>query len=303
MSNILSKTRYAELFKDKSKLRKFIFKTIIEFIMILGGAFIAAFAVEDILVPCKIMDGGIVGVSIIISTLSGFPLSILTFLLNIPFLIIGTIKLGKTFLVKASFAMLAFSLSLDFFTKYINIDLTNESLLAVVFGGVILGAGVGLVIRYGGCLDGTEIVALMLNKKFNLPVGQVVLVFNVIIYGTAGMLFGLDRAMFSLLTYFVTSKVLDFVESGIEQAKAAIIITDNPEWIAEQLHVRLGRTVTIMEGEGRFSGKKSVLYCVLTRLEINELRNIVHELDSSAFVAISDVSEIIGNHIKKKKDN
>lgn len=303
MSNILSKTRYAELFKDKTKLRKFIFKTIIEFIMILGGAFIAAFAVEDILVPCKIMDGGIVGVSIIISTLSGFPLSILTFLLNIPFLIIGTIKLGKTFLVKASFAMLAFSLSLDFFTKYINIDLTNESLLAVVFGGVILGAGVGLVIRYGGCLDGTEIVALMLNKKFNLPVGQVVLVFNVIIYGIAGMLFGLDRAMFSLLTYFVTSKVLDFVESGIEQAKAAIIITDNPEWIAEQLHVRLGRTVTIMEGEGRFSGKKSVLYCVLTRLEINELRNIVHELDSSAFVAISDVSEIIGNHIKQKKDN
>ena len=126
-----------------------------------------------------------------------------------------------------------------------------------------------------------------------------VLIFNIVIFVVAGFIFGFDRAMYSLLTYFITSKVLDIVESGLEQTKAAMIITNDSEEISHQIYKRLGRTVTIMEGEGLVSGKKVVLYCVLTRFEIHELKEIIKDTDASAFIAISDVSEIIGTHIKK----
>ena len=157
----------------------------------------------------------------------------------------------------------------------------------------------GLVIRFGGCLDGTETVAILLNKKFKLPVGKVVLIFNVIIFISAGFVFDFERAMYSLLTYFITSKALDVIESGLEQTKAAMIITDDAKEISHLIYKRLGRTVTIMEGEGLVSGKKVVLYCVMTRFEVHELKDIVNSTDASAFIAISDVSEIIGNHVKR----
>lgn len=273
------------------------FSLVIDFAALFLGAVIAAFAIEEFLVPCTILDGGIVGVSIIISTLSGFHLSILTIILNIPFLLIGFKRLGHEFVIKSVFAMLVFSAFLEVFSTFANA--TEEYLLAVSFGGVILGVGVGIVIRFGGCLDGTEAVAILLNKKYKFPVGTVVLVFNVIIYIVAGFLFGFDRAMYSLLTYFITSKILDMVEGGLEQAKAAMIITNDSKEIADEIYKRLGRTVTIMEGEGLVSGKKVVLYCVLTRFEIHELKDIIKSIDTSAFIAVSDVSEIIGNHIKR----
>ena len=193
--------------------------------------------------------------------------------------------------------MIIFSIFLEIFKPLQ--QFTDEMLLAVCFGGVILGAGVGLVIRFGGCLDGTESVAILINRKFSFPVGRTVLIFNVIIYAIAGFLFGFDRAMYSLLTYFITSRILDLVETGLEQAKAAMIITDEGEEIANQIYQHLGRTVTMLEGEGLISGKKVVLYCVLTRMEIFELKKVIHSADASAFVTVSDVSEIIGNHIKK----
>lgn len=272
-------------------------KLILEFLMCAVGAIIAAFAIEEFLAPNTILDGGVVGISMMINALSGFSLSILTILINIPFVIIGGRRLGWMFIIKTAFSMAVFAIFLAVF-EHLK-AFTDETLLAVCFGGVILGAGVGLVIRGGGCLDGTESVAILLNKKFNTPVGTVVLIFNVIIYIVAGFLFGWDRAMYSLLTYFITSRVLNFVEGGLEQAKAAMIITEDAKQVAEQIYKRLGRTVTIMEGEGLVSGKKTVLYCVITRLEVNTLKNIVNSLDSSSFVAVSDVSEIIGTHIKK----
>lgn len=271
---------------------------IFEFLMITVGAVIAAFAIEEFLVPCLILDGGVVGISIIISSLTKIKLSILTFALNIPFLIVGTKKLGKMFICKSTYAMIVFSLSLETFADFTNA--TEDYLLAVCFGGVILGAGVGLIIRYGGCLDGTETVAILLNRKTGLPVGQTVLVFNVLIFAAAGLLFGLDRAMYSLLTYFITSKVLDIIENGINQAKAAMIITNDATEVSNRIFQEMGRTVTIMEGTGLVSGKKAVLYCVLTRFEISELKRIINSIDASAFVSVSDVSEIIGNHIKSK---
>ena len=273
------------------------FRLIGEFFGILAGACIAAFAIEEFLVPCTILDGGVVGIGIMVNSLTGLSLSLLTVAFNIPFLIIGSRKMGKMFIVKSSFAMVTFSAFLEVFARLT--DATHENLLAVCFGGVVLGIGVGLVIRFGGCLDGTETVAILLNKRFKFPVGKVVLTFNVVIYIVAGFLFGFDRAMYSLLTYFITSKVLDIVENGAEQAKAAMIITNDAKEISNRIFEKLGRTVTIMEGEGLVSGKKVVLYCVLTRFEIHELRDIIDSVDSSAFVAVSDVSEIIGTHIKK----
>ena len=237
-------------------------------------------------------------IGIIISTLSKIPLSILTICLNIPFLIFGAKKLGKMFIIKSAYSMAVFSVFLEVFAPLQNV--TQEYLLAVCFGGVILGAGVGIVIKFGGCLDGTETAAILINKKFHFSVGGFVLICNVIIFALAGIVLNsFDRAMYSLLTYFITSKILDIVESGMEQTKAAMIITNDAKEISEKIYTRLGRTVTIMEGEGLVSGKKVVLYCVLTRFEIHELKDIIKTIDSSAFIAVSDVSEIIGNHVKK----
>ena len=280
-------------------MKKTTLKNILEYFFIVIGAVIAAFAIEEFLVPCLILDGGIVGISIIINNLTGFQLGLLTIILNIPFLIIGAKKMGHAFIIRSLFAMIVFSISLEVFSGFVNA--TDEYLLAVCFGGVILGIGVGLVIRFGGCLDGTETVAILLNKKFGWAVGQIVLTFNIFIYSIAGLLFGWDRAMYSLLTYFITSKVLDMIENGLDQAKAAMIITNDATAISDMIYERLGRTVTIMEGEGLVSGKKVVLYCVMTRFEIAELKNIIKAIDDSAFVTVSDVSEIIGNHIKMKK--
>ena len=270
---------------------------LLELFFITLGAVIAAFAIEEFLVGCTILDGGVVGISIMLNSLFRIPLGLLTVLLNIPFLIVGSRKMGKMFIAKSAYAMLIFSVFLEVFEPLRNI--TEDYLLAVCFGGVILGLGVGLVIRFGGCLDGTETVAILLNKKFKFPVGQTVLVFNIGIFTMAGFFFGFDRAMYSLLTYFITSKVLDIVENGTQQTKAAMIITDDAKEITDRIYRQLGRTVTIMEGEGLVSGKKAILYCVLTRLEVRELRDIINTVDSSAFIAISDVSEIIGSHIKK----
>ena len=273
---------------------------IFSYVTLVVGAIIAAFSIEEFLVPCTILDGGVVGVSIMINNLSRIPLGVLTLVLNLPFLVVGMRKLGIEFIAKSAVAMVTFSIFLGIFAPLTN--MTQDYLLAVCFGGVFLGIGVGLVIRSGGCLDGTETVAIFLNRRFNLPVGQTVLFINVIIYTIAGFLFGFDRAMYSLLTYFITSKVIDFVETGVEQAKAAMIITNEGRSIADEIYKKMGRTVTMLEGEGLISGKKVVLYCVLNRLEIYELKHLIKEVDASAFITISDVSEIIGNHIKKKAD-
>ena len=275
-------------------------KEIFSYVMVAVGAMIAAFSIEEFLVPCTILDGGVVGISIMLNNLSKIPLGVLTLALNFPFLIVGMRKLGTKFIAKSAVAMVTFSSFLGVFAPLTN--MTEDYLLAVCFGGVFLGPGVGLVIRSGGCLDGTETVAIFLNRRLNLPVGQTVLFINIMIYTTAGFLFGFDRAMYGLLTYFITSKVIDFVETGVEQAKSAMIITNEGRRIADVIYKKMGRTVTILEGEGLISGKKVVLYCVLNRLEIYQLKQLIEEVDASAFITISDVSEIIGNHIKQKAD-
>ena len=280
---------------------EYIFKQwIAPLFMITVGAVIAAFALEEFLVPFTILDGGVVGISMIISQLSGIPLGVLTIALNIPFMSVGFKRLGMRFLVKAIYAMVVFSSFLGVFEHMKAV--TEQEILVVVFGGVLLGIGVGLILRYGGCLDGTEIVAMLLSHHMEFSVGQIVLFFNIIIYAVAGLLFGPDRALYSLLTYFITSKVIDIVENGMEQGKSVMIITDHGKDIADKIYSQLGRTCTQMEGKGMVSnGKKTVLYCVITRVEVPAIKKIINDADVSAFMTISDVSEIVGNHIKKKK--
>ncbi len=283
-----------------SSNNKKIMENFLSFLLITIGATLAAIALEIFLVPNNIIDGGIIGISIMISYVTKVKLSILTFVLNIPFLILGYKQLGKGFLVKAAYAMIVFSVLLEEFKPVP--ELTSDIMLATVFGGLLLGIGVGFVIKFGACLDGTEVVAILINKRTPFSVGQVVMFFNFFIYTTASLLFGWDRALYSIMTYFITFKIIDMVSEGFEQAKAAMIITNHGEEIANSIYKRLGRTVTMLEGEGLISGKKVVLYAVVTRIEIPELKRIVAADDYSAFVTITDVNEIVGKHIKKKKD-
>ena len=271
-------------------------RRLISFIMLTTGSIIAAYALESFLIPNTILDGGVTGISIIVSKITNLPVSLLVLILNIPFVYIGYKNLGRGFLIRAVYSMVLFSVSLSVFRYYE--PLTEQMLLATVFGGILLGIGVGLVIHFGGCVDGTESVALVISKKTTLSIGQVVLVFNLVIYSVAGLIFGLDRAMYSLLTYFITFKVIDFVSEGFEQVKAALIVTEKGTDMAKEIYKRLGRTVTTIRGKGLISGDKEVMYCVLTRMEIYELRHIAEEMDESAFITILEVSDIIGQHIK-----
>ena len=282
---------------EKLKTKKY--QTLINFLMLTLGSIIGAFALETILIPNTILDGGVTGISIIISKLTSIPLSILVLILNIPFVYIGYKNMGKGFLMRAVYSMVLFSLSLSYFAYFDT--LIDTILLATVYGGALLGLGVGLVIHAGGCVDGTESVSLVISKKTSLSVGQVVLIFNLIIYFVAGFIFGIDRALYSLLTYFITYKVIDLVSEGFEQAKAALIVTEKGTDMAEEIYKKLGRTVTKLKGKGLISGEKEVLYCVLTRIEVFELKRICENLDQSSFISILEVSEIIGDHIKSNK--
>ena len=280
----------------KALVKNKFFKNIFSFIIMTSGAVLAACALETFLIPNTILDGGVTGLSIIINKLSGFSLSLLVLFLNIPFVYVGFKNLGKTFLFRAVYCMVLFSISLEFF-KDLN-PFTEDMLLATVYGGSLLGIGVGLVIRFGGCIDGTESVAIVISKKTNFSVGQIVMCYNMILYSVAGFIFGWDRALYSLLTYFITFKVIDFISEGLEQAKAAMIITSKGTHLSNEIYKRLGRTTTTIKGKGLISGEKEVMYCVITRVEIFELKRLVEEMDESAFITILEVSDIIGNHIK-----
>ena len=279
-------------------MKQFLKEHLFPVLMLIIGAACAAFSIECFLIPNTILDGGVTGISMMINYTSGIALSILIVVINIPFFIIGFKALGKRFLFRGVFSTVAFALFLEVFKGVETV--TNSEMLAVVFGGVLLGVGVGLVLRYGGCLDGTEIAAMLLSRKVGVSTGGIIFMINIFIYLTAGLLFGWDRALLSLLTYFITFKIIDLVEEGMNQARAAMIITEHAEKLADAIYAKLGRTCTFINAEWLVSGSgKTVLYCVITRVEVNELKRIIKDSDVSAFVTISEVSEILGNHIKR----
>jgi uncharacterized membrane-anchored protein YitT (DUF2179 family) len=268
-------------------------------IAILIGAILMAAGLEIFLVPNSVIDGGITGISIMLAHLTGLPLGIFIFILNLPFFYIGRKQIGKTFAISTVFGIVV----LSFFTSifYPIPAFTDDILLATIFGGMILGAGVGLVIRYGGALDGTEILAILINKKIPFSVGQIIMFFNIFILGAAGFVFSWDRAMYSILAYIIAFKTIDVVVEGLEQSKSVWIISEKNQALGDAINARLGRGVTYMNGEGAYSGEDTkVVFCVITRLEEAELKTIVEEIDPSAFLAIADITEVRGGRFKKK---
>ena len=282
-----------------AKEKHHILKQIVKYACLFAGSVIAAVGLEIFLLPNNIIDGGVVGISIIASVLTDIPLGVFTFAINIPFLVIGYKQIGKSFVIQSLFSIVVFSVLVSLLRPIPG--LTNDILLAAIFGGIILGAGVGIILRFGGSLDGTEIVAIILNKRSMLSVGQLIMIFNVVIFISAAIILGWDRALYSMLAYFVAHKAIDIVVEGVDEAKAVTIITDFPNEIAEAVKSRLGRSVTFWPGVGSFSGdNKTVIYSVVTRIEVSKLRSIITDIDDNAFVTVHDISEVMNSKDKKQ---
>ncbi|MFD0695053.1 YitT family protein [Paenibacillus sp. GCM10027628] len=263
------------------------------------GAALMSVGLEIFLVPNKIIDGGITGISIILSYLTNMQVGIFLTILNLPFLYIGYKMIGKTFALSTLFAILV--MSLGTLLLHPVPPLTIDPLLAAVFGGIILGIGVGMVIRFGGSLDGTEIIAILTSKKIPFSVGEIVMFFNLFILGSAGFVYSWDRAMYSLIAYFIAYKMIDVTIEGFDESKSVWIISDRFRLIGEAILDRLGRGVTYLEGEGGFSGdNKKVIFCVITRLEEAKLKSIVEELDPAAFLAVGNIHDVKGGRFKKR---
>ncbi|HWR08626.1 YitT family protein [Sporomusa sp.] len=270
-----------------------------KYLTLFVGSIFAAIGLEIFLVPNQIIDGGIVGIAIMSSHITGIDLSIFVILLNLPFLYIGYKQIGKSFALSTLFSII--SLAGWVYVLHPVPELTQDLFLAAVFGGIILGLGVGLIIRNGGSLDGTEIMAILLDKKSGFSVGEIIMFFNLFILSSAGLVFSWEKAMYSLVAYFIAFKVIDVTIEGLDESKGVIIVSDNPDEIAEALMARLGRGVTVLHGAGGFTGEpKKVLYSVITRLEIAKLKSIIYEKDEGAFVTIQEVHDVLGGRVKKK---
>lgn len=290
-TEVLSKSKPI---KKASKIR--LFKRIF---MVILGAIIMAVGLELFLVPNNILDGGIVGISIILSHLVGLPIGAFIFILNIPFFFIGYKQIGKTFALSTALGITVLSIT----TIYLHhiAAFTDDLLLSTIFGGIVLGIGVGLVIRYGGSLDGTEILAILFNKNTPFSVGQIIMFFNLIIFSVAGFVFTWERAMYSVIAYFIAYKTIDIVIEGLDESKAVYIISDEYHQIGQAIMDRLGRGVTYLNGEGAYSGDaKKVVFTVITRLEEAKLNTIVEEIDDKAFLAIGNIAEVRGGQFKKR---
>lgn len=263
------------------------------------GAVLMAVGLEIFLIPNHVIDGGITGISIMLSHLTGLNLGIFLFLLNLPFFFIGRKQIGTTFAVSTLFGIIILSIATSLLHPVPG--LTEDVLLATVFGGIILGIGVGLVIRNGGSLDGTEIMAILFNRKVPFSVGEIIMFFNIFILGAAGFVFGWDRAMYSLMAYFIAFKTIDVVILGLDESKSAWIISERHKEIGEVILARLGRGVTYLNGEGAYTGDdKKVIFVVITRVEESKLKSIVEDIDPSAFFAVANISEVRGGRFKKK---
>lgn len=273
------------------------------------GCFAAAYALECFLVPNKIIDGGVVGISIMahyITTIVGavpeISLGVFLVVLNIPFIFLALKNFGWEFVFQTLYGiiMLAVFVSLIEFAHLKVV--TDDLILDAIFGGILLGAGVGLVLRNNASLDGTEILAIKFNSKTAFSVGEIIMFLNIFIFTCAGFLFGWDRAMYSCLTYFTAYKVIDMVLQGFEESKSIFIVSDKNNEIGQEMMHKLDKGVTYINAEGGYSGaKKKMLWSVVNRFEITKLKEIVSSIDDEAFIAIQDVHEVDGRRYRKKK--
>lgn len=264
------------------------------------GAFIAAFALECFLVPNNIIDGGIVGISMITSYVTKYNLGLLIFIINIPFILLAFTKMGKYFVFQTLYAVSMLAIGINVFQAH---HITDDLLLATVFGGIVLGTGVGIVLKNEGSLDGTEIMSLVLSKKLGFSVGEIIMGFNIFIYIGAGLVFGWDKAMYSILTYFIAYRVIDIVIEGLNSSKSVEVISEKAYEIGQELIDRFEISVTYLKGIGGYSKtEKTIIYCVVSRLELAKLKEVVKEFDPKAFISIVDVHEAYGSRMSKHID-
>lgn len=270
----------------------------VSFMLIVLGILSAGMGIKGFLLSSHFIDGGVTGVSMLLASVLGYPLSILIPLINLPFIALGFRQIGWLFALKSTLAIAGLSLCLAFVNYP---DVTPDKLLTAVFGGMFIGAGIGLAIRGGAVLDGTEIAALLISKGSHLlKVGDVILILNIFIFSTAAFFLGIDPALYSVLTYVAASKTIDFLLHGIEEYNAIIIMSEKSDEIREAIVRVLSRGVTIYHGRGGMTGKPMhILYCVVTRLEIGRVKNVAQEIDEAAFILIHPLADASGGIIKK----
>lgn len=269
-----------------------------DFFLIACGITSACFGLKSFLMPNQFIDGGVTGISLLISTLTGFKLSYLIMLINIPFVILGYRQIGKAFAVKTAFAILTLAALLIVMPFP---PITHDKLLIAFFGGLFLGGGIGLAMRGGCVIDGTEVLALYISKNSMLTVGNIILILNIIIFGVAAVFLGLETAMYAILTYLSASKTIDFVVNGLEQYIGVTIISEKKDEIKQFLISDMKRGVTIYKGEGGYGEHKEIdiLYTVVTKLEMGKLQNEIRQIDPDAFVVQQQISDIKGGVVKR----
>lgn len=282
---------------------KAIVRELVNIFFIILGILSAGMGLKGFLLSSRFIDGGVTGISMLLADVVGLPLSVWLLIVNLPFIALGYFQIGKKFAIKSALAIAGLSICLAV-VKYP--DVTPDKLLTAVFGGFFIGAGIGLAIRGGAVLDGTEIAALLVSRKSHiLRVGDVILILNIFIFLTAAFFLGVESALYSILVYAAASKTIDFLLHGIEEYTAITIISMKNEEIKEAIINRLHRGVTVYKGHGGLGSKgisraeQEILYCVVTRLEIGNIKNVVRQIDPTAFMTTHSLSDVEGGLIKR----
>jgi len=271
-------------------------------ILIIIGIFSAAFGFKGFLLTNHFIDGGATGISLLISALTKIPLSYLIVGINLPFIVMGHRIVGRQFAVKTALAISGLALVLATVTFP---NITNDNLLVAIFGGFFLGAGIGFAIRGGAVIDGTEVLAIYLSRKFGTTIGDVIIVINVMIFGAAAYFLGIEVALYSMITYLAASKTLDFIVEGLEEYIGVTVVSDKNEEIRQMIIDKMGRGVTVYSGKSGY-GKRGemketdIIYTVITRLELNKLNSEIERIEPNAFVVMNSVKDTKGGMIKKR---
>lgn len=272
---------------------------VVRAIMVIIGGFLAAYGLESVLIPNNVSDGGVTGLSIVSSQLSGLPLGTFIAVLNIPFIYLGYKQIGKSFAIYSVIGIVSLSVG-TILMHHVPTIVDGDTLLVTVVGGVILGLGMGLALRNGGALDGIDMLAVLLSRKLPFGTSDLILFLNVFVFIVVSFVFGLQGAILSAIAYFIASKVIHIVEEGLSGSKTFKIITTQPEVMVETIRDRLGRGATYTLAEGGYSNEQfKEITCIINRLEESKMKEIISEIDPKAFVAIYDVSEVKGGNFKK----
>lgn len=274
-----------------------------DFAFICVGVTLASIGLKGFLFPNNFLDGGAMGVSLLLRILTGINLSVLIVLVNLPFILLGAKQISVSFAVKSSLAILALAILVHMIQVP---TITDDKLLIAVFGGFFLGAGIGFSIRGGAVIDGTEVLAISVSRKSSLTVGDFIAVFNVLLFILAATIVSVETAMYSMLTYFSASKTVDFIINGIEEYIGVMIISDDYEKIKEMIATKLERGVTVFRSDGGYGTKgnampdRKILFCVVTRLEVSRVLLEVDKIDRKAFVIQYPINDTKGGMIKKR---